>query len=154
MDYLRHSVQLARWRTGVGGLLLLAVLCSMWPATGRADTESALWLPYMRKANMNPVHQGIATYYTATGAGACSSSTSSPGDLMVAAMNAEEYANAGVCGAHVDVTGPGGQVRVRIVDLVHSQGRSPGPQPGGFCPDRRPGAGACADCVAGGQPWR
>lgn len=59
---------------------------------------------------------GIATYYAATGAGACSFDAS-PNDLMVAAMNAEQYANAGACGTCVDVRGPKGQVRVRIVDL-------------------------------------
>ena len=40
----------------------------------------------------------IATYYNATGAGACMFDPS-PNDLMVAAMNAEEYTNAAYCGA-------------------------------------------------------
>lgn len=64
----------------------------------------------------NPLHEGIATYYSATGAGACSFDPS-PEDLMVAAMNADEYANAAVCGAYLHVTGPNGTVTVRIVDL-------------------------------------
>lgn len=64
----------------------------------------------------NPAHQGVATYYDATGAGACSFDAS-PHDLMVAAMNAEEYDTAAVCGAYVQVTGPKGTVTVRIVDL-------------------------------------
>jgi expansin (peptidoglycan-binding protein) len=41
----------------------------------------------------------------------------SPADLMVAAMNAEEYDHAAYCGAYVAVTGPRGGVTVRIVDL-------------------------------------
>ena len=41
----------------------------------------------------------------------------SPDDLMVAAMNAEEYGHAAVCGAYVAVSGPQGTVTVRIVDL-------------------------------------
>jgi len=76
----------------------------------------SVWLPFVVKANTNPLHQGIATYYYATGAGACSFDPS-PGDLLVAAMNAEEYDNAAVCGAYVFVTGPSGSVSVRIVDL-------------------------------------
>jgi expansin (peptidoglycan-binding protein) len=36
---------------------------------------------------------------------------------MVAAMNAEEYENAAVCGAYVHVVGPKGAITVRIVDL-------------------------------------
>ena len=75
-----------------------------------------MWLPIVSRANANPIHQGIATYYAATGAGACSFDPS-PDDLLVAAMNAEEYNNAAVCGAYVFVTGPKGAVTVRIVDL-------------------------------------
>lgn len=59
---------------------------------------------------------GIATFYQATGMGSCMFDPT-PNDLMVAAMNAEQYDNAGACGAFVDVTGPRGSVRVRIVDL-------------------------------------
>lgn len=73
-------------------------------------------LPLIIKGNSNPIHEGIATYYNATGAGACSFDPS-PDDLMVAAMNAEEYDNAAVCGSYVEVIGPQGTVTVRIVDL-------------------------------------
>lgn len=68
------------------------------------------------QAPVNPIHQGIATYYDATGAGACLFDPS-PDDQMVAAMNADEYDNAAYCGAYVDVTGPKGTITVRIVDL-------------------------------------
>lgn len=64
----------------------------------------------------NPVHSGVATYYDATGAGACSFDPS-PNDLMVTALNADEYENALYCGAYVAVKGPKGSVTVRIVDL-------------------------------------
>jgi len=82
-------------------------------------TDKFVYLPLVMMASHstpNPTHQGVATYYNATGAGACSFDPS-PGDLMVAAMNAEEYDNAAVCGAYVFVTGPKGTVTVRIVDL-------------------------------------
>lgn len=75
-----------------------------------------VWLPLVTRPNTNALHQGIATYYAATGAGACSFDPS-PADLNVAAMNAEEYANSGVCGAFVRVAGPKGAITVRIVDL-------------------------------------
>jgi expansin len=64
----------------------------------------------------NPIHQGIATYYNATGDGACMFGPS-PNDLMVAAMNADEYNNSAYCGAYLHVIGPKGEVTVRIVDL-------------------------------------
>ena len=58
---------------------------------------------------------GDGTYYAADGTGACSFDAS-PGDLMVAAMNAADYATAAWCGACLSVTGPNGSVTVRIVD--------------------------------------
>jgi expansin (peptidoglycan-binding protein) len=75
-----------------------------------------IWLPLVLKGNSNPIHQGIATYYDATGAGACMFDPS-PDDLLVAAMNAEEYDQAAACGAYVRVEGPEDDVTVRIVDL-------------------------------------
>jgi len=74
------------------------------------------YLPLIRTANSNPVHQGIATYYDATGDGSCMFGPS-PNDLLVAAMNEDEYNNAAVCGSYAHVTGPKGSVVVRIVDL-------------------------------------
>jgi expansin (peptidoglycan-binding protein) len=69
------------------------------------------------------VHTGEATFYAATGAGNCSFEAT-PDDLMIAAMNHTDYANARLCGAYVEVTGPQGIVTVRIVD------RCPGCAPG------------------------
>jgi len=61
--------------------------------------------------------QGIATYYDfADGSGACMFEPT-PGDLDVAALNAEQYAQAAYCGACVHVVGPDGSVTVRLVDL-------------------------------------
>jgi expansin (peptidoglycan-binding protein) len=59
-------------------------------------------------------YSGRATFYGATGAGNCSFDASS--DLMVAAMNQQDYDNSQACGAHVSVKGPNGTVAVRIVD--------------------------------------
>jgi expansin len=66
---------------------------------------------------------GDGTYYAADGTGNCSFDAS-PDDLMVAAMNAADYGDAAWCGACVDVTGPMGEIVVRIVD------QCPGCQPG------------------------
>lgn len=79
--------------------------------------QRTIYLPLIHNHTAaNPLHEGVATYYRATGAGACSFDPS-PEDLMVAAMNAEEYENAALCGAYVHVTGPNGATTVRIVDL-------------------------------------
>jgi expansin (peptidoglycan-binding protein) len=58
---------------------------------------------------------GEGTYYAADGSGNCMFDKS-PGDLDVAAMNAVQYAGAATCGQCVRVTGPKGEVTVRIVD--------------------------------------
>ncbi|MCB0064752.1 MAG: hypothetical protein KDE19_21660 [Caldilineaceae bacterium] len=95
--------------------ILLWLSCP--PLHAQTAADHTLFLPLIFGATpANPVHQGIATFYGATGAGACSFAPS-PDDLMVAAMNADEYDTAAVCGAFVHVTGPNGTVTVRIVDL-------------------------------------
>jgi expansin (peptidoglycan-binding protein) len=61
------------------------------------------------------VQMGPGTFYAADGSGNCMFDKS-PGDLDVAAMNADQYADSAVCGECVQVTGPKGMVTVRIVD--------------------------------------
>lgn len=80
------------------------------------EFDGVVYLPLISKPNANPIHQGIATYYNATGEGACLFDAS-PGDLMVTAMNAAEYDHAAYCGAYLHVNGPKGTVVVRVVDL-------------------------------------
>jgi len=57
---------------------------------------------------------GEGTYYAADGTGNCSFEASS--DRLVAAINAPDYATASWCGACLAVTGPMGEVIVRVVD--------------------------------------
>ncbi len=99
-------------------LAIAIALSSRPPASGQQSDDLTLWLPLVLvpAPAANPIHHGIATYYDATGDGACMLGPS-PQDLMVAAMNAEEYDNAAVCGAYVHVIGPQGEATVRIVDL-------------------------------------
>ena len=59
---------------------------------------------------------GEATYYAADGSGACLFDPS-PDDLMVAAINAPDWAGSSWCGACARIDGPMGTVTVRIVDL-------------------------------------
>lgn len=68
-------------------------------------------------------HTGEGTFYGATGGGNCMFDPT-PDNLMVAAMNHTDYANALLCGAYIEVQGPAGTVIVRIVDR---------------CPECRPG---------------
>jgi len=86
------------------------------PARGQTSGDQEIYLPLVSNPKTNPVHQGKATWYYATGNGACMFGPS-PNDLMVTAMNAEEYNNAAYCGAYLYVTGPNGSIVVRVVDL-------------------------------------
>ncbi len=62
-------------------------------------------------------HRGEATYYDfASGGGACSFDPT-PGDLMVGAMNAADYAGSAACGACVRLQGPQAEITIRVVDL-------------------------------------
>src|SRR5512135_3134445 len=97
-------------------LLALAALPAISPAQAQTGGDPTIYLPLIFRGNSNPIHQGIATYYYATGAGACSFDPS-PSNLMVAAMDAPEWNNSAVCGEYVQVWGPKGTVTVRIVDL-------------------------------------
>jgi expansin (peptidoglycan-binding protein) len=103
-----------RFRRLLPALALL--LAAAAPAYGEPAGGASVWLPLVLRGSANPVHSGIATYYAATGNGACLFGES-PDDLLVAALNADEYDNARWCGAYVQVTGPNGAVTVRIVDL-------------------------------------
>jgi expansin (peptidoglycan-binding protein) len=104
-----RSIRSTVWKA----LVLLATL--FWngasPVYGQPNDDYRTWLPLVLSR-----HQGIATYYQATGDGACMFGPS-PNELLVAAMNAEEYDAAAVCGSYVLVAGPKGTVTVRIVDL-------------------------------------
>lgn len=101
-------------------ILFIALLFVISPRSTPIHSQSfydhTIYLPMVFKSNSNPIHQGIATYYDANGEGACSFDAS-PDDLLVAAMNADEYNNASYCGAYVHVIGSKGEVIVRIVDL-------------------------------------
>ena len=57
---------------------------------------------------------GEATHYAADGTGNCSFAATD--DRMVAALNGADYANAAWCGGCIAVSGPDGEVVVKIVD--------------------------------------
>ena len=83
---------------------VVAVACSSGGSTGGPTPP------------LGQPEDGRATYYAATGSGACGFDPS-PNDLDVAAMDAPEWGGSAPCGECVQVTGPKGEVTVRIVDL-------------------------------------
>jgi expansin len=58
---------------------------------------------------------GIATHYVLTGLPNCSY-PSQPSDQLFVALSPSEYNAAGGCGGYLEVTGPDGSVRVKVID--------------------------------------
>jgi expansin (peptidoglycan-binding protein) len=58
---------------------------------------------------------GIATHYVLTGLPNCSY-PSPPSDQLFVALSPSEYNAAGGCGGYVEVNGPDGSVRVKVID--------------------------------------
>lgn len=107
------------WKGLVRGGLLAVLLSVNWggeAVSARPLDQYSLWLPVVLRPNTNPLRQGEATWYNATGAGSCMFDAS-PNDLNVAAMNRPDFNTAAACGEYVFVSGPKGTVTVRIVDL-------------------------------------
>ena len=59
---------------------------------------------------------GKATFYDIAGGGGNCSYDGPPGDMLHVAMGPGEYAEAAACGGYLDVSGPKGKVRVKVVD--------------------------------------
>ncbi|HYO54724.1 expansin EXLX1 family cellulose-binding protein [Archangium sp.] len=90
----------ARW--------LAAVLFPLLTACGPTDPGEAL-------RALGEFQDGLITFYDADGSGNCSFEPS-PQNLDVAAMNIGQYQGSAVCGTCVEIEGPKGNLRVRIVD--------------------------------------
>ncbi|MCC7358504.1 MAG: hypothetical protein IT317_03455 [Anaerolineales bacterium] len=80
------------------GLCLPALPAVVAPSQSAGGYTLFLPLVQRSEAPANPVHSGVATYYDATGNGACLFGEA-PDDLMVTALNAVEYDTAAWCGA-------------------------------------------------------
>ncbi|MEV6845925.1 expansin EXLX1 family cellulose-binding protein [Actinoplanes sp. NPDC051411] len=61
-------------------------------------------------------HSGKATFYDLDGGTPNCSYPSAPDDDLFVALGPSEYSNAAACGTYLDVTGPEGKVRVKVVD--------------------------------------
>ncbi|MBK7894157.1 MAG: hypothetical protein IPJ90_04550 [Anaerolineaceae bacterium] len=112
-----YSVGLLLLSSWVG---LMVVSWTVRDTAVSASTNQFTYLPLIIKQTndpvpFGPVHTGDGTYYYATGEGNCAFDPS-PQNMMIAALNHVDYANAAYCGAYIQVTGPQGSVMVRIVD--------------------------------------
>lgn len=98
--------------------LLLAAACSSSSSTPESgegvDDSTSEGSDRSTRALSADAKDGVATFYDADGSGNCSFERSS--DLDVVALTMPEYAASAACGACLKVTGPKGEVTVRVVD--------------------------------------
>jgi expansin len=96
----------------VCALIILAAVvlesCTEESVAARASTMPQCGDPF-------EVHTGRAYFYDATGGGNCGFDPT-PNDLMVVALNTTDYSGSFLCGGSIKVSGPKGEVVVRIVD--------------------------------------
>jgi expansin (peptidoglycan-binding protein) len=98
-------------RLVAGGVAVLAAVAAV-ALLLQNTTSAACAAPPSGSA----VRTGKATFYDmGGGTGNCSFATVPTNDLYVALGNAQ-YSAAGACGSYLDVTGPKGTVRVKVVD--------------------------------------
>jgi expansin (peptidoglycan-binding protein) len=90
---------------------LLATLATVAAAISGAAASRADGVPGC-PASFEELN-GVATYYAATGGGNCGFA---PGDLMVTAVAAPDWAGSSECGRCLEVWGPEARIVVRVVD--------------------------------------
>jgi expansin (peptidoglycan-binding protein) len=105
-----------RWpllKLGIGGagaaVIALAVGLSQVPsAMANAAAPSA--------AGSVGAASGIATHYVLQGGGGNCSYPGPPANQLFVALSPGEYASAAPCGSYLEVKGPNGSVRVKVID--------------------------------------
>jgi expansin (peptidoglycan-binding protein) len=111
-----------RWLAAGGAAVLAAVIGVALVMQSTGDAACAAPVP-ARGAGAavappvgDAVHRGKATFYTLGSGGGNCSYVGPPADGLFVALGPGEYAAAAACGGYLDVTGPKGTVRVKIVD--------------------------------------
>jgi expansin (peptidoglycan-binding protein) len=97
-----------RWLAAAGAVVLAAIV------------GLALLLQNGGSACASPpatsAHSGKATFYDLGGGGGNCSFPSAPADDLFVALGPDQYSSGAACGTYLDVTGPKGKVRVKVID--------------------------------------
>jgi expansin (peptidoglycan-binding protein) len=104
----RLGVLSPRWLAAGGAVVLAAVIGI---ALLLQNGGSACAAPPATSA-----HSGKATYYDLGGGTGNCSFPPAPADDLFVALGPDQYAAAAACGTYLDVTGPKGKVRVKVID--------------------------------------
>src|SRR5215831_10181244 len=112
----RHRRPRSRWRLlglGAGGGVAAVVAVVLALGIGQAAGGRACAAVVSGVAAGGAGSQ-TATHYVLTGLPNCGYSP--PADGLFVALPAAEYAGAAGCGGYLEVSGPGGSVRVKVID--------------------------------------
>ncbi|HEY6790716.1 MAG TPA: expansin EXLX1 family cellulose-binding protein [Trebonia sp.] len=124
----RHRRRAKNWPLlglGAGGVAIAAAVVALAIGISQAAGSRACaaglpaavpaGLPAAAQAQRAGIVTGIATHYVLQGLPNCSY-PSPPADGLFVAMPPGEYASAAACGGYLEVHGPGGSVRVEVID--------------------------------------
>jgi expansin (peptidoglycan-binding protein) len=118
VQHSRRNRRPRRWLKTTSLPAGLGVVAVLLLAPHILSTDCAAYRPAALLAQPpgTAARSGTATYYTlVSGAGNCSY-VGPPADELYVALGPDEYAAAAACGGYLDVTGPLGTVRVKVVD--------------------------------------
>jgi hypothetical protein len=111
---LRHRSARAHWPLpGLGGVAAIAAVV-LAAGIGQLTGSPAAAAGSSAATPTGAGHQ-TATYYSSRGMGNCSYPRP-PADGLYVALSTPEYAKAARCGGYLEVRGPDGSVRVKVVD--------------------------------------
>ncbi len=96
------------WVAAAAAALVMVTVGAVAAATGLSSRACAAMLPLAATTT------GQATFYTLGSQGNCS--YPAPADKLYVALPPSEYSAAGACGSYLQVTGPKGSVRVKVID--------------------------------------
>jgi len=117
MDPGRHRRIRGRWtplRLGLGGGAVLAAVIAVALTVSMNQVAGVRACAAVLSAAGSSGQ--IATHYVLNGGGGNCSYPAPPPDNLYVAMPASEYDAAAPCGSYLEVTGPDGSVRVKVVD--------------------------------------
>ena len=111
----RHRPSRGRWtllRLGLGGGAILAAVIAV--AVGMSQVAGVRACAAVLSAAGGSGQ--IATHYVLQGGGGNCSYPGPPADNLYVALSPSEYDSAAPCGSYLEVNGPDGSVRVKVVD--------------------------------------
>ncbi len=111
----RHRIARGRWtllRLGIGGGAIVAAVIAVAVAMNQVASGRACAAVLTAAGGSGQ----IATHYVLQSGGGNCSYPGPPPDNLYVALSPSEYDSAAPCGSYLEVTGPDGSVRVKVVD--------------------------------------